>query len=57
MPVLIEELSNTIDSSSQNTPTNLKIEPINDAPTKSSEIEQKSPSKPVYTGPRLISRI
>ena len=54
MPILVEELSSTNDSTSLNSTNNVKIEAVNDTPYKSNNLEEKSQSKPIYTGPRYF---
>lgn len=55
MPVLVEELSCTNESAStfkSQATNNVTIEHLTDTPSKANVEEEKSKSKPIYTGPR-----
>ena len=53
MPVLIEELSCTNESTfNSQTTNNVNIEPLMDTPSKANVEEENPKSKPIYTGPR-----
>ena len=54
MPVLVEELSSTNDSSPIIATNDVKIESINDTHFKTSTTEDKVQAKPIYTGPRFL---